>query len=100
MKRSGAQIFLLIAICSLAIAAPSFLQGCGSLSRITPFSTDLNFENSDQNDQLKGHQRGSNACLSNELLIVLFLGTNHLKKIPRFCSLKASLDERTFFLRC
>lgn len=100
MKRSAVQIFLVIAICSLALAAPAFLQGYASLSRITPFSTDLNFENSDQNDQLKDHQRGSNVCLSDELLNVLFLGTHHLKKIPRFYSLNASLDERTFFLRC
>ena len=100
MKKSVAQIFLVIAICSLALAAPAFLQPYSIASRITPFSTDLSFENSDQGHQLRDHQRGPDACLSNELLIALSLETDHLNMIPRFYSLKASLDERTFFLRC
>jgi len=100
MKGNAAQIFLVIAICSLALAAPAVLQPYSIASRITLFSTDLSFENSDQSHQLKDHQRGPDVCLSNELLIALSLETDHLKRIPRFYSLKASLDERTFFLRC
>jgi len=75
------------------------LRYAGS-SRVPPLSTDLNFEKSDQDDQVKDHQRGSEASLSNVLSIAFFSGNNHFKTIPYFYSHPSSPNEITFFLRC
>jgi len=100
MKRSAIQIFLVITICSFIFAScASPLRYAGS-SRVPPLSTDLNFEKSDQDDQLKNHQRGSDASLSKVFLIAFFSGTNHFKTIPCFYSHPFPLNEVTFFLRC
>ena len=102
MKRSVFQVFVVVTISSFILASsPSPLRYSG-LSRLSPYSADLNFESLDQEDQLKDHSRGLGTFLSNVFSAALFPGTRarHFKTTPRFSCLAFSLDERTIFLRC
>jgi hypothetical protein len=100
MKRTAIRIFLVIAICSFAVAVHVYFFRYAGLSRIAPFSTDLSFENSDLDDQFKDYQRGSDACLSTMFLIVLFSGTSHSGMAPHLASLASPLNKRILFLLC
>ena len=100
MKRTAIRIFLVITICSFAVAVHVYFLRYAGLSRIAPFSTDLSFENSDRDDQFKDFQRRSDACLSTMFLIVLFSGTSHFKMVLHLASLASPLDKRILPLRC
>jgi len=70
------------------------------LSEITLVSTDLNFENPDQDDQLQDHQYGSSSISLSVFPTQFLAETNPLTQFCHFFPLAPSLDQKTSILRC
>jgi len=99
MKRKLIQIFLVIVICTFTLEIPAYLR-CSNLAGAKLLSTDLSFENPDQEDVFSGQQNQSKTSVSIVFLIKLPPGTNLFDQISRFCSLTSFLDQKTLILRC
>jgi hypothetical protein len=99
MKRKLIQISLVIVICAFTLVFPAYLR-CSNLAGAKLLSTDLSFENPDQEDAFFGQQNESKTFVSIVFLIKLPSGTNHFDQISRFCSLTSFLDQKTSILRC
>ena len=99
MKRKLIQISLVMVICAFTLIFPAYLR-CSNLAGAKVLSTDLSFENPDQDDVFFGRQNESKTFLSIIFLIELPPGTNLLDQISRFCSLTSFLDQKTLILRC
>jgi hypothetical protein len=99
MKRKLIQISLVIVICAFTLVFPAYLS-CSNLAGAKLLSTDLSFENPDQEDVFFGQQNESNTFASIVFLIKLPPGTNLFDQISRFCSLTSFLDQKTSILRC
>jgi hypothetical protein len=99
MKRKLVQISLVIAICAFTLVFPAYLR-CSNLAGAKLLSTDLSFENPDQEDVFFGQQNESKTLVSIVFLIRLPPGTNLFDQISRFCSLTSFLDQKTLILRC
>jgi len=99
MKRKPIQILLVIVISSFTLVFPAYLLGT-NLAGAKFLSTDLNFENPDQEDVFFGYQSESKVFFSIVFLIKLSPGTNLFYQISPFCSLTSFLDQKTLILRC
>ena len=99
MKRKLIRISLVIVICAFTLVFPAYLR-CSNLAGAKLLSTDLSFENPDQEDVFFGQQNESNTFVSIVFLINLPPGTNLFDRISRFCSLTSFLDQKTSILRC
>jgi len=99
MERKLIQISLVIVICAFTLVYPAYLR-CSNLAGAKFLSTDLGFENPDQEDVFFGQQNESQAFVSIVFLIKLPPGTNLFNQISRFRSLTSFLDQKTSILRC
>ncbi len=86
-------------ICAFTLVFPAYLR-CSNLGGAKLLSTDLGFENPDQEDVFFGEQNESQAFVSIVLLIKLPPGANLFDRISRFCSPTSFLDQQTSILRC
>jgi hypothetical protein len=99
MRSKSIQILLAIAISSFIVVFPAYLR-YNDLSETDLSSTDLIFENPDQDDQLNDQQHESDGVLLS-LLSVTFLPSTHL--LNPFSPLLApdiSTHCKTSILRC
>ena len=93
-------IQILVIVTALFILLfPAYLR-CLNLAEVDLSSTDLSFENPDQDDQLFDQQDGSRAFVLGGTSIPFFPGVNLFGQLPRFSFQTASLDQKTFVLRC
>jgi hypothetical protein len=99
MKKMLIQISLVIVICSFTLVFPAYLR-CSNLAGAKLLSTDLSFENPDQEDVFSGQQNEPKTFVSIVFLIKLPPGNNLFAQISRFCSLTSFLDQKTSVLRC
>jgi hypothetical protein len=99
MKRKLVQIFLVIVISTFTLVFPAYLR-CSNLAGAKLLSTDLSFENRDQEDVFSDQHNQSNAFVSIVFLIKLPPETNLFDQISRFCLLPSFLDQKTSILRC
>jgi hypothetical protein len=99
MKRKPIQILLVIVISAFTLFSPAYLR-CSNLAGAKFLSTDLSFENPDQEDVFLGQQNQSKTFVSTVLLIKLLPGTDLHGQTSRFCSLASFLDQKTLILRC
>ena len=93
-------IQILVIVTALFILLfPAYLR-CSNLAEVDLFSTDLSFENPDQDDQLFDQQDGSRAFVLSGASVILLPGANLFGQLPHFSFQTASLDQKTFVLRC
>jgi len=93
-------IQILVIVTALFILLfPAYLR-CSNLAEVDLFSTDLSFENPDQDDQLFDQQDGSRAFVLSGISITFLPGVNLFGQLPRFSFHTASLCEKTLILRC
>jgi hypothetical protein len=93
------QIFLVIAISLLFLALPTYLY-CTNLSQTKSVSSDLTFENQDQEEGLADNEKELQVYGSSALLIIFDLGTNLFEQSFHLFSQTLSLDQKPFVLRC
>jgi hypothetical protein len=93
------QIFLVITISAFILVFPAYLR-CSNLAGAKLLSTDLSFENPDQEDVFSDQQNQSKAFVSIVFPIELFPGTNLFEQSSHLLSQASSLDQNTFVLRC
>jgi hypothetical protein len=92
------QIFLAIAISLFILAFPAYLR-CTQLSQTKFISSDLSFENPDQEEGLPDSEKELKVYGSSATLIIFHLGTNLFEQ-SRLFSQTLSLRQKTFVLRC
>ncbi len=93
------QIFLVIAISLLFLSLPTYLY-CANLSQTKSVSSDLTFENQDQEEGLVDNEKELQVYGSSALLIMFDLGTNLFGQSFHLFSKTLSLDQKPFVLRC
>ena len=93
------QIFLIIAICFFILAFPAYLR-CTKLSQTKFISSDLSFENPDQEEGLPDNEKELKVYGPYALLIIFHLVTNLFEQPSHLFSQTLSLCQRTFALRC
>jgi hypothetical protein len=99
MRSNPIQIFLAIAISAFILAFPAYLRS-SNLAGVRLFSTDLSFENPDQDDIFSYQHNQSKAFVSGALTIKLLPGAILFGQISRFWFLLSFLDQKTLLLRC
>jgi hypothetical protein len=99
MKRKPIQTFLVIAISAFILVFPAYLRS-SNLAGVRLFSTDLSFENPDQDDIFPYQHNQSKAFVSSVLTIKLLPGTILFDQISRFWFLVSILDQKALLLRC
>jgi hypothetical protein len=93
------QIFLVIAISLLFFALPAYLN-CNKLSQTKFVSSDLTFENQDQEEGLPDNEKELKVHGSSAFLIIFDLGTNLFEQSSHLFSQTLSLDQKPFVFRC
>ncbi len=93
------QIFLVIAISLFILALPAYLR-CTKLSQTKFVSSDLSFENPDQEEGLPDNEKELKVYGPSTLLIIFLLGTNLFEQSSQLFSQAPSLRQKTFVLRC
>lgn len=93
------QIFLVITISLFILALPAYLR-CTMLSQAKFISSDLSFENPDQEEGLPDNGKGSKVLGPTALFIIFPLGANLFEQSSHLFSHTLSLRQRTFVLRC
>jgi hypothetical protein len=99
MKSRSIQNLLVIVISFFILFFPAYFRYT-NLSEITLFSTDLNFENPDQDDQLQDQQHGSASFLLSVFPTLFLPEANPFTEFCHFFSSVPSLDQKTSILRC
>ena len=99
MKSMSIQILAVIVTSFFILFFPAYFRYT-TLSEITIFSNDLNFENSDQDDQLQDQQHGSASFLLGVFPTLFLPGANPFTQFCHFFSSAPSLDQKTSILRC
>jgi hypothetical protein len=99
MKRSPFQIFLVIAAFAFILIFPAY-SCCSNLAGVKLLSTDLSFENPDQDDIFSDQHNQLKAFVSSVFTIKLLPKTIPFDQISRFWLQTASLDQKTLILRC
>jgi hypothetical protein len=99
MKSRSIQILLVIVISFFILFFPAYFRYT-HLSEIPLFSTDLSFENPDQDDQLQEQQHGSASFLLSVFPTLLPPKVNPFTQFCHFFSSALSLDQKTSLLRC
>lgn len=95
----GIQIFLVIALPLFILASPAYLS-CTQLSQSKFVSSDLSFENPDQEEGLPDNQKGWKVYGSSTPLIIFHLRTNRFEQSSYLFFQTPSLPQETFVLRC
>jgi hypothetical protein len=93
------QIFLIIAICFFILAFPAYLR-CTQLSQTKFISSDLSFENPDQEEGLPDNEKELKVYGPSAFLTLFLLGTNLFEQSSHLFSQVLSLRKKTIFLRC
>ncbi len=101
MKRNPIQTFLPIAISFFVLVFPFYFR-CSNFAEANLFSTDLGFENSDQDDQfLDQQQDGSKPfTMLTCSLFQFYLEADVFRHSPYFFSQTPSLNQENLILRC
>jgi len=99
MKKKLTKDCLVIAISFFILVLPAYLR-FSSLSEIDLFSTDLNFENSDQDDQFDDQRHEPDTFLFNLFPVKSLPGVNFLKDSYKLFSAIPSGAHKIFILRC
>jgi len=99
MESKSIQTFLAIVISFFILFFPAYFRYT-NFSEITFFSTGLNFENPDQDDQLQDQQHGSASFLLSVFPTLFLPGANPFTRVCHFFSSVPSLDQKTSLLRC
>jgi hypothetical protein len=95
----GIQIFLAIAISLFTLVLPAYLR-CAELSQTKFVSSDLSFENPDQEEGLPVNEKEWKVYRPSPLLIMFFLGINLFEPFSQLFPRSLSLRERIVVLRC
>jgi hypothetical protein len=93
------QIFLVIAISFFVLTLPAYLR-CTKLSEANFVSSDLSFENPDQQNKLSDYENELEVFGPSAFSIIFLPGTNLLQQSFHFFSQALSLRQKTFILRC
>ena len=93
------QIFLIIAICFFILAFPAYLR-CTKLSQTKFVSSDLSFENPDQEEGLPDNEKELKVFGPTAFFTLFLLGTNLFELSSHLFSQSVSLRQKTLFLRC
>jgi hypothetical protein len=93
------QVFLVIAIFPLILALPAYLR-CTQLSQTKFVSSDLNFENQDQEEGMPDNEKELKVYGSSGYFIIFHLGTHLFKQSSHLFSQILSLRQKMFVLRC
>jgi hypothetical protein len=93
------QIFLVIAISLFILSLPAYLL-CTQLSQTKFVSSDLNFENPNQEEGLPANEKELKVYGSSGFLIIFLLGTNLFEQSSYLSSQTLSLRQRIVVLRC
>jgi hypothetical protein len=99
MTNRSIQSLLVVAISFFTLVCPTYLRYT-NLSEFTPFFTDLNFENPDQDDQPQDQHHGSDIFSLNVFYALSLPGINLFKQLCNFFPPVPSLDPKTSILRC
>jgi hypothetical protein len=99
MKRKPVLIFLVIVISAFIVVLPAYFRH-SNLKRAKLLSTDLSFENVDEESLLDDRQKQPKVFVPNAFLIMLYLGTNVFERISCFSYPTFSLDQTFLILRC
>jgi hypothetical protein len=95
----GIQILLAITISLFILALPAYLS-CTYLSQTKFVSSDLGFENPDQEEGLPDHEKESKVYGSSASLILSLLGANLFERSSYLFPQAPSLHQRIAVLRC
>jgi hypothetical protein len=93
------QIFLVIPISLFILALPAYLR-CTNLSATKFASSDLGFENPDQENGLPDNENELKVFRPAAFFTIFLLGTNLSEQSSHFFSQTLSLCQKTFVLRC
>ena len=93
------QIFLVIAISLFILAFPAYLR-CTNLSETKFASSDLGFENPDQENGLPDNENELKVFGPTAFFTIFLLGTNLFEQSSHLFSQALSLRQKTFVLRC
>ena len=99
MKSRSIQILLVVVVSFFILFFPAYFH-YAHLSEITFFSTDLSFENPDQNDQIQEQQHGSASFSLSVFPTLLLPEANPFTQFYDFFSSALSLGQKTSLLRC
>ena len=92
-------MFLIITISFCILALPVYLR-CTQLSQSKFVSTDLSFENLDQEGGLPDNEKELRAYGPSALLILFHLSTDLFEQSSHLSSQRLSLLQKTFVFRC
>ena len=95
----GIQFFLVIATSLFILALPAYLR-CTQLSQIKFLSSDLSFENPNQEEGLPDNQKELKVYGPSTLLILFLLGINLFEQSSHLFPRSVSLCQKTSVLRC
>jgi hypothetical protein len=93
------QIFLVIAISLFILALPAYLR-CTELSQTKFVSSDLSFENPDQEERVPDNEKELKGFGLSTVLIMFLLGTNLLEESSHLSHRSLSFCQKTSVLRC
>jgi len=93
------QFILVIAICLFILALPAYLR-CTKLSQTKLVSSDLSFENPDQEEGLPDNEKELKVYGPSALLIIFHLGTHLFDQSSQLFFRTLPLHQRTVLLRC
>jgi hypothetical protein len=93
------QIFLVIAISLFILAFPAYLR-CTMLSQAKFISSDLSFENPNQEEGLPDNEKELKGYGPSTLLITFLWDANLFEQSSYLFSHTLSLRQKTFVLRC
>jgi len=95
----GIQFFLVIAISLFILALPTYLR-CTELPQTKFFSSDLGFENPDQEEGLPDNEKELKVYGPSAFLIIFLLGINLFEQSSYLFPQGLSLRQRIVVLRC
>jgi hypothetical protein len=95
----GIQIFLVTAISLSIVALPAYLR-CAQLSQTKFVSSDLSFENPDEEEGLPDNEKELKVYGPSALLIMFFFGFNLFEQSSHLFPRSLSLRQKTSVLRC
>jgi hypothetical protein len=93
------QIFLALTISLFILAFPAYLR-CTQLSQTKFVSSDLSFENLDQEEGLPDNEKELKVFGPTAFLVIFVSGANFFEQSLHLFSHTLSLRQKTFVLRC
>jgi len=93
------QIYLVISISLFILASPAYLH-CTMLSQAKFISSDLSFENPDQEERLPDNEKELKGYGPSTLSITFFWGTHSFEQSSHLFPRSLSLRQKTSVLRC